>query len=51
MCKHFECQAQRAAELAAISDRTGQPRYLFEATEIYRLDSAVECRRPVSEPT
>ncbi len=39
-CNHYACRCARAAELASLTDRTGDPRYLYEATQMRE----VECR-------
>lgn len=49
-CRHLDCQAARADELAEIADCTGEARYLMEALEIFRLNLRVRCRRAVPEP-
>ncbi len=41
-CNHYACRCARSRELAAMSDRTGDPRLMFEAANL----GEVECRVP-----
>lgn len=41
-CEHYACRCARAAELAAIADRTGDARYLAEAIAVHH--AKVTCR-------
>jgi hypothetical protein len=41
-CTHYACQCARARELALMSDRTGDPRLMYEAANV----GEVECRMP-----
>jgi hypothetical protein len=41
-CTHHTCRCARANELALIADRTGEARYLAEATAVHSQE--VECR-------
>lgn len=43
-CTHHACRCARAAELAAIADRTGEVRFLVEALSIH--ESEVWCVEP-----
>lgn len=42
ICTHFACRCARAAELAEVADRTGNPAYLAMALEAY--GASVPCR-------
>ena len=42
LCTHNACRCARAAELAAMCDRTGDIRYLLEAIGVHGRE--VECR-------
>jgi hypothetical protein len=42
MCTHDYCRCMRAAELASIADRTGDPRYLYDAIHVHGME--VVCR-------
>lgn len=51
-CAHYACRCARAAELAELADRTGNPRHLAAAVDVHRLEELVECRaelRPYAE--
>ena len=39
-CTHYACQCARARELAAMADRSGDPRLMYEAANV----GEVECR-------
>jgi hypothetical protein len=41
-CIHYACRCARAAELAALADRTGDARFLVEAIAVH--DRPVTCR-------
>lgn len=42
LCEHHYCRCRRAAELAALCDRTGQVRYLVAAVQAH--EERVPCR-------
>jgi hypothetical protein len=42
ICEHYICRCARAAELAEISERTGEARYVLEAIAVHH--EAVACR-------
>lgn len=44
LCTHHACRCDRAAELAAIADRTRRAVYLAAALEVHEQE--VVCRRP-----
>jgi hypothetical protein len=44
LCEHHYCRCVRAEELARLTDRTGDGRYLVEATQVHNLQ--VRCRLP-----
>jgi hypothetical protein len=46
-CEHYVCRCARAAELAAMYDRTGDGRLLREAIGVH--GQQVECRLPIAE--
>jgi hypothetical protein len=42
LCEHYACRCARAAELAAMYDRTGKGKLLLQAVQVH--DQKVECR-------
>ena len=52
-CQHYACRCARAAELAAMSDRTGDPNLLAKAFDVHsqvvpcrQIGAALEDRKP-----
>lgn len=44
LCQHYSCRCARAAELAVMSDRTGDLSLLADAVAVH--DQDVACRLP-----